>query len=562
MTIQIRAGTTPSVDSSSPYTVAKPTGALAGDFLLASVVTVSNSINQVLPPDGWFAVRGAGINGDDNISCWYKVAGDSEPSTYDFTSNSNSSVGIGILALYSNTGAGVKIDDVETQVNASGDRVYPSVTFTAAGLLVCMGAVGAGSTGSSTPPGGMSEQWDTTLSGNRSYCMTGTKATAGATGTITATGTSAASKCISIALIEDTTDYPGIRFRGSANTGPTSVSSPLEISLTMPSNIAAGDMLIAQLVLTADRTVTTPEGWTLQANLATTGATRIFSKVAIDDDAGATLTVAFTGGSTTASLAVSVFFSPVGDDLTIGDIETSSAASASTHDFPSVTSTQNGSVFVMLTSKAQTTGYELTSEIDMWERYDYGGSSIRTSLFTEYLLATGATGTRTIALTSGSAAADLVSLLIERAVPVATYRIYPSERYSSVVYNGLDVTQYLRAGNLEGTVRELDATSLADDWPMVEPGATDWRIQLTGLLTKEIDDILGKEALRPTSYRDLVITVGEEDIASIYTWEGDDTEGVGAFVSSYRVGPNVATGEIPFRAEISPSGEPVRSTLE
>ena len=156
----------------------------------------------------------------------------------------------------------------------------------------------------------------------------------------------------------------------------------------------------------------TPAGWTLQANVATTGALRIFSKRAEPGDAGATLTVSFTG-TLTASLAVSVFYSPDGDPLTVGAVATASTGAASSITFPTVTSTQSGSVLVMLTSKAQTTQYQLTNEIDMWKRYDFGGTSIRTSMFSEYLLATGATGTRVAAPTSGSHAADMVSLLIE-----------------------------------------------------------------------------------------------------------------------------------------------------
>lgn len=542
MTIQIRATTTPSVDSSSPYTVNKPSGTLEGDLLLASVVTVSSSINQVLPPDGWFAVRGAGINGDDNISCWYKVAGDSEPSTYDFTSNSNSIVGIGILALYSDAAAEVKIDAVATQVNASGDRVYPSVTFTAAGLLVCMGAVGAGSTGSSTPPGGMGEHWDTTLSGNRSYCMTGAKS-AGASGTQTATGTTAASKCISIALIEGDTEYPGVRFRGSTNTGPSNVTS--DISLTMPANIAAGDMLLAHLTLNEDRTVTTPAGWTLQANLATTGAMRVFSKIATGAEAGANLTIAFTGGSTTASLAVSAFWSPDGATLQIGDVATASDGSAATHDFPTVTAEQDGAALVMLTSKDQTTQYKLTNGLDMWERYDYGASSIRTSMFSEYLLATGATGTRTAALTSGSAAADLVSLLIE---PIR----------EGILLNGVDLTDHLTSWRLEANVREAPTTVLSSQAAERIAIISDWLFSCAGLWSVAVDDIFGGLA---ASSQDADSTLFVEVRQAHLPDEGVAYESSTAFVARYRAPIATIDGVLVWEATVGISGAPTRSVL-
>lgn len=554
MTIYVRAVTTPSVDTSSPYTTNKPTGTTTGDFLLAVPVAVSEAIDQVSPPSDWYAVRGAGINGTDNVCAWYKVAGSSEPSSYDFTSGSNTPVGVGILALYSDSGV-INIDGVPvTQVNASGNRAFPSVTLSAAGMAVCIGAVGNNFT--STPPGGMSEQWDVGLSANRTYCMTGTFS-AGATGTITATGTSSDSKCITIGLVEAITTYPGIRYKSRASTGPSTVTS--SIGLAMPSDIAAGMALVAHLTLAADRTVTALDGWTLQANLATTGAMRVWTRIADGTEASATLTVNFTGGSVAASLAVSAFWSPSGDDLTIGQVATSSNASASSHVFPSVTSTQSGSVLVMLASKANTTQWQCTNNRDMWERYDFGASSVRAGMFSEYLLTIGATGTRTIEPTSGSSAADMASLLIEVYIAPPIDRIYPSEGYYTVVYDNHDVTGYCRVADLLGVTAQLDATSLADDAPVEEPGATTWRVTLEGLLTKQIDDWLGIDALRPpATFRDLTITMGETGNATTYTWEGDTA--VGAFVENYRVGPSVQFGEIPFRAELGTSGAPTRGT--
>lgn len=406
MTIAVRAVTTPASDTSSPYTVNKPTGTLAGDLMIASVVVTSEVPDQVLPPSGWYALRGGGINGEDNISTWYKVAGASEPSSYNFTSIATASTGIGIISLYG-SGA-LRIDDVAAQVNASGDRVCPSVDFTAAGMMVTF--VACRSSLSSTPPAGATEHWDATISGNRSGCYTKSIG-AGASGTLTATGSTAVSKCVSVAVVEADTTYEGIRYRSSTTTGPTTVTG--SIALTMPSDIVAGDLLLAHLSLAADRTVTTPSGWTLQATVATTGALRIFSKVAESSDIGATLTVSFSGSSVSASLSVSAFWSPAGDALTVGQVATASASAAASITFPTVTSTQAGSVLVMLTSKATTTQYQLTNDLDMWKRYDFGASGTRASMFSEYLLAIGATGTRAAVPTSGTTSADMVSLLIE-----------------------------------------------------------------------------------------------------------------------------------------------------
>ena len=52
--------------------------------------------------------------------------------------------------------------------------------------------------------------------------------------------------------------------------------------------------------------------------------------------------------------------------------------------------------------------------------------------------------------------------------------------------------------------------------------------------------------------------IGEAGGATTYTWTADDE--IGAFVADYKVGPNVQFGEIPFKAEIGTSGQPVRGT--
>lgn len=533
MAIYVRAVTAPAVDTTSPYTTNKPTGTLTGDFLLAVPVAVSEAIDQVSPPSDWYAVRGAGINGTDNICAWYKVAGASEPSSYDFTSGSNTPVGVGILALYSDSGH-IDIDAVAVQINASGNRAFPSVTLSAAGMVICVGAVGDNQP--STPPGGMSEQWDVGLSANRTYCMTGTFS-AGATGTITATGTTSSSKCITIGLIEAATTYPGVRYRSRATTGPSTVTS--SIAVTMPSDIVAGMALVAHLTLAADRTVTTPDGWDLQANLATTGAMRVWTRIADGTEASATLTVNFTGGSVVASLAVSAFWSPEGNTLAIGQVAASSNGSASSHVFPTVTSTEEGSVLVMLASKANTTQWQVDNGRDMWERYDFGASSVRAGMFSEYLLTVGATGTRTIAPTSGSSAADVVSLLLE---PVR----------SGILFDGVDLRDYLTSWKLESTVRVAPTTVLNNTAVKQIPILSDWLFTCTGLWEVAVDNLFGAAC---ASNQDADSTLFVE-IDGAVAYESETT-----YVARYKAPITTIDGALVWEATIAISGAPTRSVL-
>lgn len=532
MSISVRAVTTPAGDASSPYNVAKPTGTLEGDLMIASVVVVSEAVDQVLPPVGWYAVPGGGINGEDNVSAWYKVAGASEPSSYDFTSVASTTAGIGIISLY---GSGpLRIDDVATQVNASGDRVCPSVDFTAAGLMVCF--VACRSSLGATPPGGATEQWDATISGNRSGCYTAAVGAAGASGTLTATGSSAVSKCVSVAVVEAETTYEGVRYRSYASAGPSSGSS---IAVTMPSDIVAGDMLVAHMTILLDRTVTTPSGWTLQANLATTGAMRVYTKVAESGDAGATLTISFTGGSTTVSLAVSAWWSPEGFTLQVGQVATASASAAASITFPPVTSTAEGSALVMLTSKAATIQYQLTNEIDMWKRYDFGVSSIRAAMFSEYLLAVGVTGTRAAVPTSGTTSADMVSLLIEAV-------------REGILFDGVDLRDYLTSWKLESTVRVAPTTVLSSQAGEQIPILSDWLFTCAGLWAVAVDNIFGA-ACASNQDADSSLFV-EIDMAVAYESET-------AYVARYKAPIATIDGALAWEATIAISGAPTRSVL-
>lgn len=419
MTVEVRSVTIPTSVNGTSHTVTKPTGTAEGDLLIASVLTNVESVTQFKPPLDWYKVQGGGINGEDNICVWYKVAGASEPADYTFTGVSTSTTGVGLVCVRSTLSSPLTIGNVASLFNSSSaNRTYPSVTFSKAGLMLCLGShsISFGS----TPPVGMTEAWDATISSNRSYCMHRDISSAGTTAQQIATGTALDSRCISLAIVEGVTTYPGVRLRDLARTGPTTTST--SISLALPT-VSVGDMIVAHLTLNANSTVVTPTGWELQANLTNPGEMCVFTKVAEAGDISSTLTVNFSGGATVALLSISTYFSPDGYTLSIGDIATTEESAASSNTFPSVTSTLDGSILVMLLSKQANTQYELINNIDMWEEYDYGSASGRSALFTKMLTSIGATGTLQAHNTSGTSAANLVSLLIEATPP--TQQVYP-----------------------------------------------------------------------------------------------------------------------------------------
>lgn len=558
MAVQVRAASTVTVANGTSVNVDKPAGVQAGDLLLLAVGVISATANISQPPADWLLLQEGSVNGARNISIWCKVAGASEPSTYAVTNAATQTHGLAILALYSDAAAELGIADSAWQYNTSStNRTYPSVTTTIAnGYHVCMGHHGGFT---SVPAAGYTEHWDTTVTSSRLYCMSSALPGAGATGAINATGSAQDSRCVSVAVVETALVTACPRARDSATTGSQAATS--SISVTAPASIQAGDFLLLQLTTAASRTVSDPAGWTALTGVTGAGGIYGWYKIADGSEASASITVDFTGGSTTMSLALTPFFSPRNWDVQL-DAQTAATLSSGTSvTFPSVTASAANATLCLLAGRAHTTAFAPADNSDLWRYFDTGASSVRLSLLVELLSDAGAAGTRAVAWSSGSAACTAIVLTLIEVEPVAAIlrRIYPSEGYYSVVYAGVDLTEYLKVGDLTGETEQLDTTSLADDYPTSEPGATAWRISLGGPLTKALDDLLGKDALGPpATMRNLVITIGETGNATTYTWTG--TSAVGAFVSNYRVGPNVQFGEVPFRADLAVSGAPVRGT--
>lgn len=552
MAVQLR-GVSAAAVGATPLSVAKPTGVAAGDLLLLAVVSTTSPVNLPLQ-DGWYLLPSGSINGDNNVAVWVKLAGASEPSNYTVAVASAGTTGATILALYSDAGAELGIADVASQTNASStNRTYPSVDFSAAGWWACFGHHG---TFTSTPASGFTEHVDTTVSGTRIYSMSKAVASAGASGTASATGTAQTSKCVSVAVVETTFVAPGPRPRDSAVNAGAAVTS--SIAVTAPATIVAGDLLLLQLTTAASRTISDPSGWTAITPVTGAGGIYAWYKIADGSEAGASITISFTGGSTTMSLGVTPFFSPRGWDVELDAVATATLSAATSITFPSVIASAANATLCLLAGRTHGTGFDPENDIALWRLFD-SGSSARLTLMAELLESAGATGTRTVGWASGTLACTAIVLTLIEVEPVAAIlrRIYPSEGYYRVVYAGTDLTAYLKIGDLTGETEQLDTASLADDYPTSEPGSTAWRISLAGPLTKALDDLLGKDALGPpATMRNLVITIGETGNATTYTWTG--TSDVGAFVSNYRVGPNVQFAEVPFRADLAVSGAPTR----
>lgn len=172
-------------------TVDKPTGTQAGDILIAALSFEKGSLVAITPPSGWALIPGSRINGgtDNGAAMYEKVAGGSEPANYTFTLTENPKRAGGI-ARYSGGDAEDVVDVVATSSGASSQsHVAPSVTTSGDERRVLVYHA-CKKPGTYTPAGGTTERWDApnTAEGQPSNMLADyEKATAGATGTKTAT---------------------------------------------------------------------------------------------------------------------------------------------------------------------------------------------------------------------------------------------------------------------------------------------------------------------------------------------------------------------------------------
>lgn len=198
--IRVRqASVTPSV--SSPGTIDKPAGVVAGDLLLLHFRPQDDVAPSV--PAGFTLVAGSEITGTVGIRVYSKVAGASEPDDYTLTWASGTAR-IGLVAIYSSTDLELVLDAIANNTDGVNDTAHicPSVTTTVANtLLVCF--VSLGTTDSNpAPPAGMEERYDNTHS-TAMVAASEPVAAIGATGTRTFTTSGATiSKNVTMAWAE------------------------------------------------------------------------------------------------------------------------------------------------------------------------------------------------------------------------------------------------------------------------------------------------------------------------------------------------------------------------
>ncbi len=172
-------------------TLSKPGSTASGDVMLAHVSAGSSAQGAavtITPASGWTAVRDTANGSAIRAATFYKVAGGSEPSSYEFSFSAPAPAAGGI-ASYSGADTSTPIENSSEATSSSSSVTAPSIAASAGGRVVGLFGLSASSGGL---PATMTSRWGTTVAGPTVASSTvGDEApiASGATGSRTATGT-------------------------------------------------------------------------------------------------------------------------------------------------------------------------------------------------------------------------------------------------------------------------------------------------------------------------------------------------------------------------------------
>jgi hypothetical protein len=169
--------------------IGRPANATTGDVMLAAIAV--RGTTTITPPAGWTFVRLDNAANYTIQAVYYRVVSSAEPPSYLWSFSSSNAAAGGILD-YRGVSTASPIDAQGGAVNgaATTSILAPSITTTVPGTRV-VGLFGIGGSNSITPPPGMTEEGEAAeTAGSLHVTWEGsdfTQATAGATGTRTAT---------------------------------------------------------------------------------------------------------------------------------------------------------------------------------------------------------------------------------------------------------------------------------------------------------------------------------------------------------------------------------------
>ena len=127
----------------------------------------------------------------------------------------------------------------------------------------------------------------------------------------------------------------------------------------------------------------------------------------------------------------------------------------------------------------------------------------------------------------------------------------------SVLYNSVELKNYINEAELAATIAELEATHLGSTAQMYSPGLASFTLTLKGDWVKALDDALGVDSISPTM-RACTIKFTDENANWVqYAWTA--TGGNGAFITGYSISTN-ATSKTEHAPSLRISGLPTRTS--
>ena len=114
---------------SNSLTIAKPSGVVAGDLLIASVAVQNDMSSSLSAPVDWNTIDVGHESGKVTLGVWWKIAGASESSSYEFTW-SNDMEAYGVIMRFSGHDPTTPIDVFTASGDNSDSPTSPAVTTT------------------------------------------------------------------------------------------------------------------------------------------------------------------------------------------------------------------------------------------------------------------------------------------------------------------------------------------------------------------------------------------------------------------------------------------------
>ncbi|MDP9366539.1 MAG: hypothetical protein M3Q10_20325 [Chloroflexota bacterium] len=212
MAITFRSAATANTGNTtaSSITINKPTGAAAGDLLLAFMTVAAGSNAVIAPPSGWTLVRRTDDGTVTAGASYYKVAGASEPTSYQwgFSGTGSPYGAAGGISAYAGVDNTTPLDASAGQAASTATKSLTSpsaLTSVAAALVIrAYGTRVISDTPTSiTHPSGTAERYevDNSVPGGASRTAETADATQAAAGT---TGTATAASTLSVTYVSQT----------------------------------------------------------------------------------------------------------------------------------------------------------------------------------------------------------------------------------------------------------------------------------------------------------------------------------------------------------------------